>query len=230
MPEGLRTAEDLALAATLRRVVKPSSWQHLNLGPWAFSPRYFVQDRQFWLMTSMNQKPQKPNSRLQTAKDSPWHSSKPCSWVQVSATLRGVIQPSSGEHFKLWPSAFSPFYSAQEIIFWLMTSLNQRPQQPQNVNDTRFETPRDSPWHSPQLHDIYRKSYTKSSLFGHDIRLKGRLDTFSTFSALEIHNSVSLWVKITRKPKRDRRVFLSNVQPMLISLFRVFTANNALYL
>ena len=22
-----------------------------------------------------------------------------------------------GEHFKLWPSAFSPFYSAQEIIF-----------------------------------------------------------------------------------------------------------------
>ena len=96
------------------------------------------------------------DARLQTAKDSPWHSSKPCSWVEVSATLRGVIQPSSGEHFKLWPSAFSPFYSAQEIIFWLMTSLNQRPQKPQNVNDTRFETSQDSPWHSPQLHDIYR--------------------------------------------------------------------------
>ena len=37
-------------------------------------------------------------------------------------------------------------------------------------------------------------------MFGHDIRLKGRLDTFSTFSAFKIHNSVSLWVKITRKP------------------------------
>ena len=42
--------------------------------------------------------------------------------------------------------------------------------------------------------------YTKSSLFGHDICLKGRLDTFSTFSAFKIHNSVSLWVKITKKP------------------------------
>ena len=39
------------------------------------------------------------DARLQTAKDSPWHSSKPCSWVDVSATLRGVIQPSSGEPF-----------------------------------------------------------------------------------------------------------------------------------
>ena len=38
--------------------------------------------------------------------------------------------------------------------------------------------------------------------FGHDICLKGRLYTFSTFSAFRIHNSVSLywWVKITRKP------------------------------
>ena len=37
-------------------------------------------------------------------------------------------------------------------------------------------------------------------MFGHDICLKGRLDTFSTFSAFKIHNSVSLWVKITKKP------------------------------
>ena len=28
----------------------------------------------------------------------------------------------------------------------------------------------------------------------------GRLYTFSTFSAFKIHNSVSLWVKITKKP------------------------------
>ena len=55
-------------------------------------------------------------------------------------------------------------------------------------------------WHSPQLHDIYRWNNTKSSLFGHDISLKGRLYTFSTFSAFKIHNSVSLWVKITKKP------------------------------
>ena len=144
----------------LRRVIKPSSSWHFKLWSSAFFPFHSTQDRQFWLTTSMNQKPQRQTlewrSILQTAKDSPWHSSKPCSWVEVSATLRGVIQPSSGEHFKLWPSAFSPFYSAQEIIFWLMTSLNQRPQKPQNVNDTRFETSQDSPWHSPQLHDIYR--------------------------------------------------------------------------
>ena len=37
-------------------------------------------------------------------------------------------------------------------------------------------------------------------MFGHDICLKGRLDTFSTFSAFKIHNSVSLLVKITKKP------------------------------
>ena len=37
-------------------------------------------------------------------------------------------------------------------------------------------------------------------MFGHEICLKGRLDTFSRFSAFKIHNSVSLWVKITRKP------------------------------
>ena len=37
-------------------------------------------------------------------------------------------------------------------------------------------------------------------LFGHDICLKGRLYTFSTFSAFKIHHSVSLWVKITKKP------------------------------
>ena len=37
-------------------------------------------------------------------------------------------------------------------------------------------------------------------MFGHDICLKGRLYTFLTFSAFKIHNSVSLWVKITRKP------------------------------
>ena len=30
--------------------------------------------------------------------------------------------------------------------------------------------------------------------------MKGRLDTFSRFSAFKIHNSVSLWVKKTRKP------------------------------
>ena len=58
----------------------------------------------------------------------------------------------------------------------------------------------DSPWHSPQLHDIYRQNNTKSSLFGHGICLKGRLYTFSTFCAFKIYNSVSLWVKITRKP------------------------------
>ena len=37
-------------------------------------------------------------------------------------------------------------------------------------------------------------------MFGHDICWKGRLYTFSTFSAFTIHNSVSLWVKITRRP------------------------------
>ena len=45
-------------------------------------------------------------------------------------------------------------------------------------------------------------------MFGHDICLKGRLDTFSTFSAFKIHNSVSLWVKITRKPNSIGRPFL----------------------
>ena len=34
----------------------------------------------------------------------------------------------------------------------------------------------------------------------HEICLKGRLYTFSTFSAFKKHNSVSLWVKITKKP------------------------------
>ena len=95
----------------------------------------------WWLRWIRSRKSQTLESlsdvRLQTAKDSPWHSSKQCSWVDVSATLRGVIQPSSTEHFKLWLSAFSPFFSAQEVTFWLMTSLNQRPQ---NVNYTRFET------------------------------------------------------------------------------------------
>ena len=65
------------------------------------------------------------DAQLEKAKDSPWRSSKPRSWVEVSTTLRGVIKPSSGERFKMWPSAFFPFYSAQEIIFCLMTSLNQ---------------------------------------------------------------------------------------------------------
>ena len=37
-------------------------------------------------------------------------------------------------------------------------------------------------------------------MFGHDICLKGRLYTVLIFSAFKIHNSVSLWVKITRKP------------------------------
>ena len=37
-------------------------------------------------------------------------------------------------------------------------------------------------------------------MFRHDICLKGRLYTFLIFSAFKIHNSVSLWVKITRKP------------------------------
>ena len=37
-------------------------------------------------------------------------------------------------------------------------------------------------------------------MFGHDICFNGRLDTFLIFSAFKIHNSVSLWVKITRKP------------------------------
>ena len=37
-------------------------------------------------------------------------------------------------------------------------------------------------------------------MFSHDFCLKGRLYTFSTFSAFKIHNSVSLWVKITKKP------------------------------
>ena len=148
------------LSATLRPVITPSSSWNFKLWPPAFCPIHSAQDRQFWLMTSMNQKPQKPNSWVtldyKEQKDSPWHPSKPCSWVEVFATLRGVIQPSSGEHFKLWPSAFFPFFSAQEIIFCLMTSLNQRPQKPQNVIDTRFKTCQDSPWHSPQLHDIYR--------------------------------------------------------------------------
>ena len=146
--------------ARYKNVSSVSSMGHrIKLWPSAFFPFHSTQDRQFWLMTSMNQKPQKPNccdARFQRAKDSPWHPSKPCSWVDVSATLRGVIQPSSGEHFKLWPSAFFPFFSAQEIIFGLMTSLNQTRQKPQNANDTRFKTSQDSPWHSPQLHDIYR--------------------------------------------------------------------------
>ena len=43
------------------------------------------------------------------------------------------------------PTQTVPFYAAQEIIFCLMTSLHQRPQRPQNVNDTRFETSQDSP-------------------------------------------------------------------------------------
>ena len=42
-------------------------------------------------------------------------------------------------------------------------------------------------------------------MFGHDICLKGRLDTFSTFSVFKIHNSVSLWVKITKKPNSTGR-------------------------
>ena len=37
-------------------------------------------------------------------------------------------------------------------------------------------------------------------MFGHDICLKGRLYTFLIFSEFKIHNSISLWVKITRKP------------------------------
>ena len=124
----LKQDSRVELSATLRRVIKPSSSWHFKLWPSAFSPFHSAQDRQFWLMTLMNQKPQKPNSWVtldfaQTAKDSQWHSSKPCSWVEVSATLRGVIQPSCGEHFKLWLLAFFPFFSALEIIFWLMTSL-----------------------------------------------------------------------------------------------------------
>ena len=37
-------------------------------------------------------------------------------------------------------------------------------------------------------------------MFGRDICLKGRLYTFLIFSAFKIHNSISLWVKITKKP------------------------------
>ena len=132
MPEGLRTAEDWALAATLRRVIKPSSTQHFKLWPSAFSPFYSTQDRLFCLTTSVNQKLQQPtpwvDTRFEKAKDSPWQDS----WVELSATLRPVITPSSSWHFKLWPPAFCPIHSAQDRQFWLMTSMNQKPQKPKS--------------------------------------------------------------------------------------------------
>ena len=66
-----------------------------------------------------------------------WNSERPAvtllkqdSRVELSATLRRVIKPSSSWHFKLWPSAFSPFHSAQDRQFWLMTLMNQKPQKP----------------------------------------------------------------------------------------------------
>ena len=118
------------LWATLRRVIKPSSYQHFKLWPSAFSPFYSTQDRLFCLTISVNQKLQQPtpwaDTRFETAKDSPWEDT----WVELSATLRRKITPSSSWHFKLWPPAFFPFHSVQDRQFWLMTSMNQKPQKP----------------------------------------------------------------------------------------------------
>ena len=47
----------------------------------------------------------------------------------------------------LWPSAFSPFYSAPDRLFCLTISVNQKLQQPTSWADTRFETADDSLWH-----------------------------------------------------------------------------------
>ena len=113
-----------------RRVIKPSSNQHFKLWLSAFSPFYSTQDRLFCLTISVNQKLQQPtlwaDTRFETAKDSPWQDS----WVELSATLRSVITPSSSWHFKLWSPAFCPIHSAQDRQFWLTTSMNQKPQKP----------------------------------------------------------------------------------------------------
>ena len=118
------------LWAILRRVIKPSSNQHFKLWPSAFSPFYSTQDRLFCLTISVNQKLQQPtiwaDTRFETAKYSPWQDS----WVELSATLRPVITPSSSWNFKLWPPAFCPIHSARDRQFWLMTSMNQKPQKP----------------------------------------------------------------------------------------------------
>ena len=122
------------LWATLRLVIKPSSNQHFKLWPAGFSPFYSTQDSLFCLTISANQKLQQPtpwaDTRFETAKDSPWHCFKRYSWVKLSATLGRVITPSSSWHFKLWPSAFFLFHSAQERQFSLMTSMNQKLQKP----------------------------------------------------------------------------------------------------
>ena len=72
---------------------------------------------------------------------------KPYCREELWATLRRVIKPSSSQHFKLWPSAFSPFCSTQDRLFCLTISVNQKPQQPTPWADTRFKTGKDSPWH-----------------------------------------------------------------------------------
>ena len=54
------------------------------------------------------------------------------SWVELSATLRGMIKPSSSWHYRLWSSAFFPFHNAQDRQYWLSTSTNQKPQKPKS--------------------------------------------------------------------------------------------------
>ena len=69
--------------------------------------------------------------------------------MEVSTTLRGAIKPSSGERFKLWISAFFPFYSTQETIFCLMTSLKSEAAEAETLTtlvlkhrETRHDIPR----------------------------------------------------------------------------------------
>ena len=89
--------------------------------------------------------------------------------------------------------------SAQGAIL-LMTSANKKPKSRKTLTTLVLK-------HCKTLHDISGscmifivQKNTKSFLFGHKICLKSRLHTFSPFSAFKIHYSVSLWVKITKKP------------------------------
>ena len=125
--------------STLRRVIMPSSTQHFKLWPSAFSPFYSAQDRLFCLTISVNRKLQQPTSWAILSGHSFWNSErltvtllKQDSWVELSATLRRVRKHSSSWQFKLWPSAFSPFHSSRDRQFWLVTSINQKPQKPKS--------------------------------------------------------------------------------------------------
>ena len=127
---------------------------NFKLWPSAFSPFYSTQDRLFCLTISVNQKVQQPtpwaDTRFETAKNSPWQDN----WVELSATLRRMIKPSSSWYFKLWPSAFFPFHSAQDRQFWLMTSMNQKPQKP-NSWVTLDDNQRKTRHNIPQNHTVW---------------------------------------------------------------------------